>query len=185
MPAMVALYDLDETNHLEYRESQSVLARQMIDKWAKLAGEGRDWRMAELDEVAKTALPSNNFYSVMDDATNAIVVDGLGNPYVRHSLARWRFGDRFDGWSEALEADYVVFVKFKGAYETSSLKSDQTLKILLGGWYVVARRIATLAVVDLKTGHLVCVRGSKFDSLSPSEVRGHMTTLVEALGPTK
>jgi hypothetical protein len=199
MPAMVALYTLSSEGqmatfgangpelgpdaHLEFQEKRSKEVRAAVDRWLKTYVDEHDSRIAELDEVAQTRMPANTFYNVMDGATNAIVLDWLESPWANQPLSHWGADARFKGWDEALDADYVVFVKFKGAYETRALQSSNALASLAGASRVVARRIATLAVVDLRSGGIVSVQGIKFEGLAPVEVGADLTRLVQALVP--
>jgi hypothetical protein len=200
MPAMVALYTLASEGqmatpgadglpsltpdaHLEFQEDRSKTVRQTVDAWLKNYVEEHDSRIGELDEVAKTHLPSNAFYNVMENLTNAIVIDWLDNTWSA-PLSHWGREARFEGWESALEADYVVFVKFKGAYETRALQSANGLSMLVGGTRVIARRVATLAVVDLHSGRVVSVQGVKFNELTPGEIRADLAKLVQGLTGT-
>jgi hypothetical protein len=197
MPAMVALYGLSSEGqmvsfgsdgpgtsldaHLEFMDGKSKAARQTIDGWLKTFAEDHDSRIAELDEVAQTPMASNTFYNVMNTVTDAIVVDWLNNTWSPQPLSHWGHEARFDGWESALEADYVVFVKFVGSYETQALQDENGLKVFTGGPSVHARRIAILAVVDVRSGRIVCVRGVKFDGLGPGEIRSYMEKLAAPL----
>jgi hypothetical protein len=186
MPAMVALYTLSSEGqmvsfgsggpglsvdaHLEFMDGKSKSARTVIDQWMKRFAESHDSRIAELDEVTPTRLPANTFYNVMDRVTDQIIIDWLkNNRGYPMPLSHWGAEGRFLGWGSALEADYVVFVKFAGSYETPSLKD------------VRSRRIATLAVVDVRTGRIVCVRGIHFDNLDPADVGQYMRMLTAPL----
>jgi hypothetical protein len=197
MPAMVALYTLSSEGqmaqigaggpslapdaHLEFQEGRSKAVRQMVDRWLKTYVEEHDSRIAELEEVAQTHVPANTFYNVMDGITNAIVIDWLDHSWAPQPLSHWGHEARFEGWDDALEANYVVFVKFKGSYETAALKNSNAWGTLVGSARVVARRIATLAVVDVRSERIVSVQGIKFEDLSQAEVRADLTKLVEAL----
>jgi hypothetical protein len=198
MPSMVQLYALSSEGlmavagadgprlsrdaHLEFQEERSKKVRQIVDKWLKTYVEEHDSRIAELEEVAETSLPSNRFYNLMNNVTDGIVLDWLNHSWSPKPLSYWGAVPDFEEWESALEADYVVFVKFVGSYETSALRRSN---VLPGGGRVTSRRIATLAVVDVHSGKIVCVRGVKFGGLAwPDEIAADLQRLVEPLtGP--
>jgi hypothetical protein len=125
----------------------------------------------------------------MDKVTKKVVAD-----YGRHPLATWSLGDgdAFQSWAATLQADYLVFIAFKGAYETEARKQARAMTLfaiggVLGGALfaaargVVAPKRAALVVVDLRSNRIVRVQTKDFEYLQNAEIPNDLARLMEAL----
>ena len=139
--------------------------------------------------MAATPLSADWFYTTMDKLTKDVVAD-----YGRRPLTAWTLGDgtAFQSWTATLKADYVVFIAFKGVYETEARKQAKALRMFVVGGLlgaalfvgqqgVVAPKRAALVVVDLRSSRIVRVQTTDFDYLENLEIPNDLGQLMEAL----
>lgn len=183
MPAMVALYRIDVPHREIFDEQLSKGARTRVDVVLRSFAAHVGSRIASLTEVAGTELTSDEFYSLMDHSTYKIVADWAAHPTRTRPLSAWNLGSRLASWEPALHADYVVFIWFKGGYETAERQNANLVASLVGGQTVTGRRRAILSVVDLHAGRIVRMQSTTFEDLhSLDEIRLRLSELVAALG---
>ena len=193
MPAMVALYTIEEDDTVDFDEVGSAGARMKVNTWLRYLAPRIDSRVVDLKEVATTALSADLFYEKMDKVTKKVVAD-----YGRRPLAAWSLGDgdAFQSWAAALQADYVVFIAFKGAYETEARKEANAVSrmtaamvpygplfaaLFAGRSGVIAPKRAALVVVDLRSNRIVRVQTKDFEYLQNAEIPNDLARLMEAL----
>ena len=178
VPAMVSLYWAHGTDGMTFDDELSRRARAMVNTLLPAFAAGVRSRVVGLTEVAGTGLELAEFYSLMDEATEGIFNDWIEHPGEMRPLSAWDLGSRLASWEPALQADCVVFVKFKGLFDTGQQRRAYVRAQLRGGPAVSGRRIAFLSVVDLRSGRIVRLRSATFeDPTSPDEVRSTLNRL--------
>jgi hypothetical protein len=200
MPAMVALYAIEEDGSVEFDEPQSKRARMKVNTWLRYLAPRINSRVVDLHEVASTPFSSDAFYTRLDQVTKALVADNGRRP-----LTAWIPGDpaALQSWAATLKADYVVFIAFKGAYETEARRQARAtdafavgmagggmiaaLAVSMGrgelfsnGQIAVAKR-AALVVVDLRGNRIVRAKTIDFDDLENLQIPADLSNLMEAL----
>jgi hypothetical protein len=200
MPAMVALYAIEEDGSVDFDESQSRRARMKVNTWLRYLAPRLNSRVIDLHEVATSPLSSDAFYTRLDQVTKAVVADNGRRP-----LSVWVPGDptALQSWAATLKADYVVFIAFKGAYETEARRQAMATtalgvglagggligalavsmargELFSNGQVAVAKR-AALVVVDLRGNRIVRAKAIDFDDLENLQIPADLSNLMEAL----
>lgn len=189
MPAMVALYSVEEDGSVNFDEAGSTGARMKVNTWLRYLAPRINSRVVDLKEVATTPLSSDLFYTKMDQVSKAVVAD-----YGRHPLSAWPLGDgdAFQSWATTLRVDYVVFIAFKGAYDTEARRQTKAMTMFVVGGLpgallfatgegLFAPKLAALVVVDLRSSRIVRVQTTNFDYLDNLEIPNDLGRLMEAL----
>jgi hypothetical protein len=196
MPAMVALYSIEEDDSVNFDESRSMRARMKVNTWLRYLAPRLNCRVVDLREVATTPLSSDAFYTRLDQVTKALVADSGRRP-----LTAWVPGDPagFQSWAATLNADYVVFIAFKGAYETEARRQARMTNMFIAGGVIgalaasarrgelfagaelSAAKRAALVVVDLHGNRIVRAKAIDFDYLENLEIPADLSNLMEAL----
>jgi len=177
------MYSLDADARLTFLDGSSKRARIVVTSLLRGIVAQREGELIDLAEVAETQLPAAVFYSRMDAATSAIVVDWLDHPGFLVPLDHRReLGTAFASWADELVTDYVVFYKFIGAYETDDQRTMNMLAPLYHGTVVTGRRVGVAALVDLHRCRIVRVEGRQFDNLTdPMAARAILVELTQSL----
>ena len=196
MPAMVALYNLEEDGELTFDAGWSKQERVKVNMWLRFLSTTHGFRLADLGEVSGSPPASTTFYDRLDKVTKQVIADGGRRP-----LSEWSLGDDdgFRGWGPALKADYLGFIAFRGAYETEARRQAGANAILMGGLIggaaggvvgaaLFARsndstlRRGAMVIIDARTNRIVQVRTVAFDQFDNVEIQSNLDKMVSALG---
>jgi hypothetical protein len=150
-PSMVALYRIEGCD-LPFDEWRSKAGRVKVDGSLRYYAAATHARVADLQEVAGTAVGPARFYELMNAVTLAMYDDRGSKP-----LGAWTLGPVLASWANTLHADYLVFVTVRGSIVLTTQAGCE-------GKFRDPLRWAALAVVELATGRIVRFRATRFSA---------------------